>query len=166
MARAKRRNHHAHQSHAGDHLENEMEHEARETIAAGKRGLHHAERSAMAAFDAFDIFGGPMSRLMDHNRSMLQKMMRAMQQESLRFVNRRLEQASHAIESSRECHGVSGLMAVQQEWMLELARDYAEQTKRFAELMRELAEHGTASLSRVSTETRHRATEYEHRAAA
>lgn len=122
----------------------------------------------MAALDAFDIFGGPMARMMDQNRTMLQKMLHAMQEESLRFVNRRLEHTSHAIESSRDCHGVSGLMAVQQEWMLELAHDYADQTKRFAELMRELAEDGTASLSRVSSEAteRRRAAEHEHHRAA
>ena len=91
-----------------------------------------------------------MARVMEHNRTMLQKMMHAVQEESLKFVNRRLEHTSHAIENSRDCQGVSDLLAIQQEWILDFARDYAGHTRRFAELMGELAEDGSTSLTAVS----------------
>ena len=68
----------------------------------------------------------------------------------MKFVNRRLEHTSHAIESSRDCQGVSGLLAIQQEWLLDFARDYAEHTRHFAELMSELAEDGSTGLTAVS----------------
>jgi hypothetical protein len=84
---------------------------------------------------------------MDQNRMIFQKMLHAMQEESFRFVNRRLEHMGRAIEHSRECQGVTGLMAVQQEYLMDLAWDYAEQTRRFADLVRELAEDGSAQLS-------------------
>lgn len=161
MARAKRRNHHT--NHGGDH-EQEIENSTHEAVEFGKRNLHETQRSAMAAFSAF---GGPMARLMEHNRAMLQKVAHAVQEESMRFVNRRLEHTSHAIESSRDCQGFSGLFAVQQEWMLDFARDYAEQTMRFAEMMREIAEDGTAALSELSSEAMERnSADAEHRAAA
>lgn len=173
MARAKHRDRHSSQSgSAGNEFEmeeHEMVSEAGEAMSAAQRHTQRMQNRTLAAFEAFDIFSGPMVRVMDQNRMMLQKLLNAMQEESLRFVNRRLEHTSHAIESSRECHGVSGLMAVHQEWMLDCARDYAEQTKRFAELMRELAEDGTATLSEVSSSVMERGRELaarEHHAAA
>jgi len=166
MARAKRRNRFAedgteieNEIEGGEELEaaEEMEHAARDTAheAAdmGQRTLHRMQHSP---FDPFDVFGGSMARLMDQNWSILQKMMHVMREESLEFVNRRLEQTSHAIESTRDCDGISDLLAVQQEWMVNFARDYAEQTKRFAELMRDVAENGTSNFSHAGSEVAER----------
>lgn len=122
--------------------------------AAAEQGRKAADettqRASFAALTAFDAFNKPMAKVMDQNRLIFQKMLHAMQEESLRFVNRRLECTSRAIEHSRECHGVTGLIAVQQEFVMDIARDYAEQTRRFADLVRELAEDGTAQLSEVA----------------
>ncbi|MGH6876273.1 MAG: hypothetical protein ACREHV_02720 [Rhizomicrobium sp.] len=126
-----------------------MEDETADTAEGARR---QARRMQRTAFDAFDVFSGPMARLMDQNWSMFHRVVHAMQEESLHFVNRRLEHTSHAIESSRDCEGISGLLAIQQEWMVEFARDYAQQTKRFAELMRDLAEDGTSNFTNVSSE--------------
>lgn len=170
MARAKRKNPFSDEEIGGIGDELDIEEEEMEAeVEHMKPGASHARhRAGLMAFDAFDILGGPMARVMDQNRMIFQRMIHAMQEESLRFVNRRLEHTSHAIESSRECHGVSGLMAVQHEWILDFARDYAEQTKRFAELMRELAEDGTATLSEASSSVmeRGRAEMEAHRRAA
>ncbi|HEX4158720.1 MAG TPA: phasin family protein [Rhizomicrobium sp.] len=162
MARAKRRNQY---SDDGSEIENEvetgeemdgaeeMQHAAHEAAEVGQRTLHRIQHNS---FEAFDVFGGPMARLMEQNWSIFQKMMHAMREESLHFVNRRLEQTTQAIESSKDCDGISDLLAVQQEWMVNLARDYAEQTKRFAELVRDLAEDGTANLSHAASEVSER----------
>ncbi|HTT82045.1 MAG TPA: hypothetical protein VMF67_01040 [Rhizomicrobium sp.] len=149
---------------AGD----EMERAAHETIGTARHAFRRMQHNPL---DPFDLFGTPMARLMDQNWSMLQKMMHAMREESLHFVNRRLEQTSHAIESSRDCDGISDLLAIQQEWMINVARDYADQTRRFAELMRDMTENGTSNLSHavsdVSERGRHAFEEEEsHRAAA
>jgi hypothetical protein len=156
MARAKRRNHHSggENGNAGDELEFEkdkMRKESEEAMSAARRQARMTRKGALAAFDAFGFFSGPMARVMDQNRLMLQKLMRLVQEESLRFVNRRFEHTTNAIESCRDCKRVSSLMAVQQEWMLDFARDYAEHTKRFTELMREQVEDGAATLSEVSS---------------
>lgn len=170
MARAKHKAHHhtshnhtSHRRHRDDHHADAMENGAREAIEAGAHNFHEAQRYARSAFD---MFGGPMARLMEHNRAVMQKMFHVMQEESVRFVNRRIEHASQTIEASRDCHGISGLMAVQQEWMLGFARDYADQTRRFAELMGEIVEDGSETLSDVSSEVMERAEEEEHSHAA
>lgn len=158
MARTKRKQQHStHHSASGHHSTHGR------TEGNGDNVYHGAERSAAAGREqiwrmqkgpqsAFDIFSGPMARIMDQNFSMFQKAVQTMQQESLRFFNRRLEHASHMIESSRDFQGVSGLMQLQQEWMVELARDCSEQATRFAQLMRDLAVDSTERFAEASSE--------------
>jgi len=146
-------------------MEDEAEANTEEMLSTARR---HADRMQRSALAAFDVFGSPMARAMEQNRAIFQKMVQAVQEESLKFVNRRLEHTSQAIESSRDFQGLAGLMAVQQGWMLDFARDYADQTKRFADLMRELAEDGTANLSEASSaivESTEAETERHHAAA-
>ena len=132
MARTKRKQHHSthHSTHhsAGGH---------HSTMADEQAG--NTRKHARSALDAFGMFSGPMARIMDHNWSLFHKTMLAMQDESLRFFNRRLEHTSHIIENSRDFHGISGLMQLHQEWIVDCARDYSEQATRFAQLVRELA---------------------------
>lgn len=138
--------------------------------AVGREAHHRVE----GVLIAFDTFNRPFVKVMDQNRAIFEKMLHAMQEESLRFVNRRLEHTSRAIEGSRDCQGVAGLMAVQQEFLMEMARDYAEQTRRFADLLRELTEDGTVGMAEAANATndamrhaqRSNIREMEHRAAA
>jgi hypothetical protein len=167
MARAKqRRNRYAEDN---GEIENEIENgEEMEAAEDGTEAVEHAAHEAAdmgrqvirriqhGAVDSFDVFSTPMARLMDQNWSIFQRMMHVMREESLHFMNRRLEQTSHAIESSKECSGIPGLLAVQQEWMVNFARDYAEQTKRFAEAMRDLAGDETSNLSQAATDVAER----------
>jgi hypothetical protein len=165
MARAKRRANQADngQSEFDNELENEIENgeenaeemgeSMREMGNAAQRQLRHAQHKAI---ESFDLFGGPVTRLMDQNWTIFQKLMHAMREESVDFVNRRLEQTSQAIENSRDCNRISDLLSVQQEWMLNFARDYVEQTKRFGELVRDLAQDGTANVSNAASEVAER----------
>ena len=134
-------------------------------------------RRAKSTLDAFGMFSAPMARIMEHNWSMFHKTVLAMQDESLRFFNRRLEHTSTIIENSRDIHGVSGLMQLHQEWLVDCARDYSEQANRFAQLMRDLAVDSTERFAEASSEALERSEsgvedeveEYkreEHRAAA
>lgn len=132
---------------SSDDVENMSEHAEKAARRAVEETAHQTSTAALAAFDAFNA---PFAKVMDQNRLIFQKMLHAMQEESLRFVNRRLEHTSHAIESSRDCQGLSGLMAVQQEFLMDLARDYADQTRRFADLVRELAEDGTSGFTEAA----------------
>jgi hypothetical protein len=170
MARAKRKQHHStHHSASRNHSTRnrdggeEVRHGAEQMMSAGQT----------SARSAFDIFSGPMARIMGHNWSLFHKVVQAMQEESLRFFNRRLEHTSHIIENSRDFHGVGGLMQLQQEWLLDCARDYSEQATRFAQLVRELAADSTERFAEASvaleSEIENAEEEYEeepHRAAA
>jgi len=141
---------------AGEELEDEAAQTAEAVRSASAETLraatHQARRIQRSAFDAFDMFSGPMTRLMDQNWSTFQKVMHAVQEESLNLVNRRLEHTSQAIESSRDCEGFSGLLSVQQGRMLDFARDYAEHSKRFVDIMRGVAEDGASKVTEASSE--------------
>ena len=160
MARTKRKQHHStHHSTRARHAPHGHGHEngrqdAERMVTVGRERIDHMQKSARSAFD---VFSGPMARVMDHNFSLFQKTMQAMQEESLNFFNRRLEHTTHIIENSRDFQGVSGLMQLQQEWVLELARDYSEQATRFAQLMRDIAVDSTERFAEASTEAMERA---------
>lgn len=159
MARTRRKQHH-HSTHHSTHGRPSARHDT-------QHGQDQIGRMRSSTRSAFDVFGGPMARIMDHNFSLFQKTVQTMQEESLRFFNRRLEHTSHIIENSRDFQGVSGLIHLQQEWMLELARDCSEQATRFAQLMRELAVDSTERFAEASSEVLERGeSELEHGARA
>jgi hypothetical protein len=160
MAKAKRKQHHLAQHAASRH-------HSRST-SAGTQQSGRMQKNAKSGFETFDILSGPMARIMGQNWSLFQKTVQAMQEESLHFFNRRLEHTSQIMENSRDLPGVSGLMQLQQEWMLDLARDYSEQATRFADLIRHLAVDSTERLVEASSEVLERSESEleEHRAAA
>jgi len=150
-----------------DDVEDLSEH----AVRTGRRMAEStAERTSTATLAAFDALNGPLARAMNHNRLIFQKMMHAVQEETLLFVNRRLDHVSRAIDGSRDCHGVMGLVAVQQEFLMDMARDYAEQTRRLADLVQDLAADGTSGISEVTgamnEPVRQSARPVEHRSAA
>jgi hypothetical protein len=155
MAKAKRKQHHSTHHSAIGHHSTQVDEQ-----------VGHERRIGKSAFDAIGMFSGPMARIMDHNWSLFHKTVQAMQEESLRFFNRRLEHTSHIIENSRDLQGVTGLMHLQQEWMIDLARDCSEQATRFAQLMRDLAAERFAEASETLENEEEEYEEVVHRAAA
>ncbi len=122
----------------------------------GKRAADSSARAAQRASDtAQETLSGVNNTFMkavDQNRTIVQNLMRAMQEESLRFVNMRFEHTSRAIERSRECQGLSGLISLQQDWMMDAARDFAEFNRRFGEVLHEVAEHGVENMHDLTTD--------------
>ena len=99
---------------------------------------------------AFSAFNDSFVKMLEHNRSIFEKMMSAMQEESLRFVNLRMEHTSKALQNSRDCQGLSGLISVQHDWLVDAARDYAEESRRFSDVMREIAAERANGMAEVA----------------
>ena len=95
--------------------------------------------AATAATATFSALNDSFMKMLEHNRSIFEKMMLAMHEESLRFVNLRMEHTSKALQSSRDCQGLTGLIGVQHDWLVDTARDYAEESQRFGDVMRDIA---------------------------
>jgi hypothetical protein len=119
---------------------------AGETVNAGGTNGNSANTAAFHALN--DSF----VKMLEHNRSICERMMLAMQEESLRFVNLRLERTSKAIQDSRDCHGLTGLIGVQHDWLVDAARDYAEESRRFSDVMRDIAAEGASGLAEAASQ--------------
>ena len=83
---------------------------------------------------------GSFIKMMEWNRDRFEEMFKKTQEEQLRFVNKRLERTSRALEKLRECQGISGLIATEQQWIVDTARDYFENAERVGGIFRELAQ--------------------------
>ena len=58
--------------------------------------------------------------------------------ESLRFVNLRLERNGAAMDRLQTCAGLPGVIGVQQEWLRDLLQDYSGQSMRWMNALRGL----------------------------
>lgn len=92
--------------------------------------------------DTFSTLNGSFVRMLDWNRSMFEKTWRATHEESLRFINRRLEHNARALQNLRDVQGVSGLFAAEQDWLVDAARDYVETGEKLRGRFLELATSG------------------------
>jgi hypothetical protein len=109
-----------------------------------------------AITDTYSALNGSLVKMFDLNRAIVETTLRRTHEESLRFINHRLEQNTRALESLRDSQGVSGLIAAEHEWLADTARDYIEQTEKFGGLFLELATssaRNAAEEGRVSTES-------------
>jgi hypothetical protein len=112
------------------------------------------------ARDTLATVNNSMMKALEQNRVITQNLFKAMQEESLRFMNTRLEHTSRTFEKSRECQGIPQLMTLQHDWLMDIARDYAELNKRFGEVLHEMTEQTAerasdmvADASRVAQKT-------------
>ena len=110
---------------------------------AGNAAATQARKPLGAISDSF-------LKVLEHNRVIFEKMMLAMHEQSLRFVNLRMERTSKALQDSRDCHGLTGLMTVQHDWLVDAARDYAEESKRFGDVMRDIAAERASEMADVA----------------
>jgi hypothetical protein len=68
-----------------------------------------------------------------------------------RFFNLRLERNAQALNKLQNCHGIPGLIGVQQEWIRDLVEDYMGQNLRLAGTMRDLTQNVMASATETAS---------------
>jgi len=95
---------------------------------------------ATAMHEPQEMFTAPFVTLTERNRAIMEKAVRATQEETLEFLNRSLERNVRTLERLRHCDGLSELMAVDHEWFSEVMRDSFEQTQRMTKLWWRLTE--------------------------
>ena len=97
--------------------------------------------------ETFTTLNGTFAKMIDWNRSLAEKTLRTTQEESLRFINRRLERNAKTLESLKNSQGLSGLIAAEQDWLVCAARDYVEGTEKFGEILLDLAANGARDVA-------------------
>ena len=95
---------------------------------------------ATAMHEPQEMFTAPFVTLTERNRAIMERAVRATQEETLEFLNRSLERNVRTLERLRHCDGLSELMAVDHKWFSEVMRDSFEQTQRMTKLWWRLTE--------------------------
>jgi len=84
----------------------------------------------MAAMPFADAFG--------RGASVVSRSLAAMQRESVRFMNKRLEENMRVAGEMGACRNLPDMLALQQKWIAGLTRAYADEWQRCNELMAEI----------------------------
>lgn len=89
----------------------------------------------------------------ESQRALLTEMAAFAKDESLRFVNLRLERQGALLEKLQNAQGIGGLIGVQQEWLRDLIADYSSQQQRFAGAFRGVAHTIAAKATDAANDT-------------
>lgn len=82
--------------------------------------------------------GQSLAQTAESGRALVEEMTLFAKDESLRFVNLRLERNGTALDRLQNCQGIPGLIGVQQEWLRDLLQDYTGQSMRWMGALRGL----------------------------
>jgi len=86
-----------------------------------------------------------LTQAAESHRALAEEMTVFAKDEGLRFANLRLERNGSTLEKLQNCHGIPGLIGVQQEWLRELLQDYSGQSMRLMNAMRGLTKNAMES---------------------
>lgn len=102
---------------------------------------------------AVSQLGESLAQTAESQRALFQDMTNFAKEEGLRFMNLRLERNGSALDKLQNCHGLPGLMGVQQEWLRDLVQDYMSQNMRLAGAFRGLTQNVVASAAQTASQT-------------
>jgi hypothetical protein len=107
----------------------------------------HIEHGQSEPTKAVSQLSESMAHTAESHRALIQEMTVFAKDEGLRFVNLRLERNGQAMDKLQNCHGIPGLIGVQQEWLRDFVQDYMGQNMRLAGALRGLTQNVMACAS-------------------
>ena len=107
----------------------------------------HIEHGQSEPIKAVSQLSESMAHTAESHRALIQEMTVFAKDEGLRFVNLRLERNGQAMDKLQNCHGIPGLIGVQQEWLRDFVQDYMGQNMRLAGALRGLTQNVMACAS-------------------
>ena len=105
-----------------------MKRQKTETAPDLTRGLDMS--GMMASMPLADAFG--------RGASMVSRSIAVMQRESMRFMNRRMEENMKVAGEMGACRNLPDMLALQQKWIAGMTRAYADEWQRYNEIMAEI----------------------------
>lgn len=103
--------------------------------------------------NAVSQLGENIAQAAENQRALFQDMTHFAKEESLRFMNLRLERNGSALDKLQNCQGLPGLLGVQQEWLRDLVQDYMSQNMRLAGAFRGLTQNVVTSAAQTASQT-------------
>ena len=119
----------------------------------------HIEHGQSEPTKAVSQLSESMAHTAESHRALIQEMTIFAKDEGLRFVNLRLERNGQAMDKLQSCHGIPGLIGVQQEWLRDFVQDYMGQNMRLAGALRGLTQNVMACASENLDNAQHIANE-------
>jgi hypothetical protein len=107
----------------------------------------HIEHGQSEPTKAVSQLSESMAHTAESHRALIQEMTVFAKDEGLRFANLRLERNGQAMDKLQNCHGIPGLIGVQQEWLRDFVQDYMGQNMRLAGALRGLTQNVMACAS-------------------
>ena len=86
-----------------------------------------------------------LAQAAESHRLLAEEMTIFAKDEGLRFANLRLERNGSTLDKLQNCHGIPGLIGVQQEWLRDFLQDYASQSMRVMGTLRGLTKNAMES---------------------
>ncbi len=97
--------------------------------------------------------GETLAQTTESHRVLVQEMTAFAKDESLRFVNLRLERNGTALDKLQNCVGLPGLIGVQQEWLRDMLQDYTGQGMRLMGALRGLSRNVMACAAETASDS-------------
>jgi len=119
----------------------------------------HIEHGESGPAKAVSQLSESMAHTAESHRALIQEMTVFAKDEGLRFANLRLERNGQAMDKLQNCHGIPGLIGVQQEWLRDFVQDYMGQNMRLAGALRGLTQNVMACASENLDHAQHIANE-------
>jgi methyl-accepting chemotaxis protein len=82
---------------------------------------------------------------LQQQRSLWEQVNRFARDESYRIGSRQLEHANQALENMHKSQGMTGMVQAHQDWLRKLVQDYADQSIRYSEMLRDLSSNTFAT---------------------
>ena len=117
----------------------------------------HIEHGQSEPIKAVSQLSESMAHTAESHRALIQEMTIFAKDEGLRFANLRLERNGQAMDKLQNCHGIPGLIGVQQEWLRDFVQDYMGQNMRLAGALRGLTQNVMACASEQAAQSMDRA---------
>jgi hypothetical protein len=107
--------------------------------------MTHRESNVTRSNAIAETLARSFEQALEQQRSLWEQVSHFARDESYRFGSRQLEHAGHALEELHGSQGVAGMMNAQQDWLRKLTQDYADQSIRYSEMLRDLSGHAFAT---------------------
>jgi hypothetical protein len=129
---------------------------------------HHHEHPHSDSSESFAGLNDSILEGMGHTRDVLLSRITAFQQETLNFVNHRLERDADLVREYRQCRTIMDVMAVQQKWLAHMGEDYLREWVKLTQAMGSAASNAERESEgeRTHRESAHAQEAREHHAAA
>src|SRR5437868_8933149 len=88
-----------------------------------------------------------LAQATESHRLLAEEMTVFAKDEGLRFANLRLERNGSTLDKLQNCHGIPGLIGVQQEWLRDFLQDYTSQNMRMMGALRGLTKNAMESVA-------------------